>query len=318
LNETLFIVNPAAGRGTALQKWFDMRVQLPDLGIKPIEHVTTRAGEATEVTREALRGGIARVVAVGGDGTLSEVINGYLDESGKAVNPEVAIGLLPGGTGSDFFRSLGFGSTREALRALAGASTTLIDAVHIVFTSPEGAKSSRFGINVASFGLGGDTVALVNQWRETLPIWIGGRARFVAAAVRALGRYKNIPISIEFDQNRSVTVDSNLIVVANGRFAGGGMMLAPNAQLDDGLLDVMLTDRVTRLGIVMELRRIRRGGHLKNPRVSVTRAKSISVSTETPLAIDIDGEMSGYTPARLTIIPSTVRFAVAPALRPLS
>lgn len=297
-----------------MQKWSDLRAQLPDLGIKLIEHLTTRAGEATEVTREAVNRGIGCVVAVGGDGTLSEVVNGYLDESGKAVNPDAAIGLLPSGTGSDFCRTLGLGSTQQALRAIAGARTRLIDAVRIFFTSGEGTQVSRFGINVASFGLGGDTVALVNQWRESLPSWIGGRARFVAAAVRALGRYRNIPVTVGFDQERTVTVDSNLIVVANGRYAGGGMMFAPHAELDDGLLDVVLTDRVTRLGIIMELRRIGRGGHLKNPNVNVTRAREVSVSTETPMAIDIDGDMSGYTPARLTIIPSVIRFAVAPGV----
>lgn len=318
MNESLFIVNPAARRGTALRRWFDLRAQLCDLGIKPAEHITTRAGEATEVTRKAVTQGIGCVVAVGGDGTLSEVVNGYLDESGKPVNSDAAIGLLPNGTGSDFCRSLGFRSPEQALRAIASARTTPIDAIRIDFTAADGTQLSRFGINVASFGLGGDTVDLVNQWRERLPSWIGGRARFVAAAVRALGRYKNIAITIGFDREKTVTVSSNLIVVANGRFAGGGMMFAPHAQLDDGLLDVVLTDRLSRLGIIMELRRIGRGGHLKNPKVSLSRAREIDISAERPVAIDIDGDMSGYTPARLKVIPSIVRFVGQPVTSRLS
>ena len=299
-----------------MQRWFDLRAQLDSLEIKLAEHLTTRAGEATEVTRDAIIRGIGRVVAVGGDGTLSEVVNGYLDESGRPVNPDATIGLLPSGTGSDFSRSLGFGSPQQALGALAGGSTRLIDAVHIVFTSAEGAELSRFGINVASFGLGGDTVAQVNKWRGSLPSWVGGRARFVAAAIRALSHYRNRPISIELDQNRRITVESNLIVVANGRFAGGGMMFAPHAELDDGLLDVILTDGISRLGIIRELRRIGSGGHLQNPKVSETRAKQILVSAQTPVAIDIDGETFGYTPARLTLMPSIVRFAVTPSAMP--
>ena len=106
---------------------------------------------------------------------------------------------------------------------------------------------------------------------------------------------------------------TNLIVVANGRYAGGGMMLAPNAKLDDGLLDVILTDRLTRFDIIKELRRIGRGGHLKNRKVSETRTTDVSISSSEALAIDIDGEMSGYTPAHLTILPSVLRFAVAEA-----
>jgi diacylglycerol kinase family enzyme len=206
-------------------------------------------------------------------------------------------------------------SPQQALHAIASTATTVIDAVRICFTAADGSQLCRFGINVASFGLGADTVAVVNQWREMLPHWVGGRARFVAAAVRALGRYKNVPIAVGLDHDKTLTVQSNLIVVANGRFAGGGMMFAPHAELDDGLLEVVLTDRLSRLGIIMELRRIGRGGHLKNPKVSVSRAREVHVAAERPVAIDIDGDMCGYTPARLTIIPSIVRFVTPTAGR---
>jgi diacylglycerol kinase family enzyme len=115
------------------------------------------------------------------------------------------------------------------------------------------------------------------------------------------------------DGDEEVALASNLIVVANGRYAGGGMMFAPNAELDDGLLDVILTDRLSRFDIIKELRRIGRGGHLKNSKVSETRGAQVSINGVEPLAIDIDGEMSGYTPAHLTILPSVIRFAVAEA-----
>ena len=182
--------------------------------------------------------------------------------------------------------------------------------MRIVFTGRDGADMSRFGINVASFGLGGETVALVNKWRASLPSWIGGRARFIAAAVSALKQLRSVPVNLQLDGEREVAMSSNLIVVANGRYAGGGMMLAPNAELDDGLLDVILTDRLTRLDIIKELRRIGRGGHLKNPKVSETRAGVVSICAEEPLALDIDGELAGHTPAHLTVLPSVVRFAV--------
>ena len=113
-----------------------------------------------------------------------------------------------------------------------------------------------------------------------------------------------------------MSIMSNLIVVANGRFAGGGMMLAPNAELDDGLLDVILTDLVSRFDVVKELRRIGRGGHLKNPKVSERRAREVSICAEEPMALDIDGEMSGYTPASLLILPSVLRFVVDLAVQP--
>ncbi|HWP42656.1 MAG TPA: diacylglycerol kinase family lipid kinase, partial [Blastocatellia bacterium] len=101
---------------------------------------------------------------------------------------------------------------------------------------------------------------------------------------------------------------SNLIVVANGRFAGGGMMLAPNASMDDGLLDVIAADRASRLAVIRELARIRRGGHLNNPKVGEYRARSVSIAAERPLPLEIDGESAGTTPARLSVVASSVRF----------
>jgi YegS/Rv2252/BmrU family lipid kinase len=248
-----------------------------------------------------------RIVAVGGDGTLGEVVNGYFDECGRVINNAASIGLLPSGTGSDFRRSLGLTSRSESIRALISSETRLLDVARAGFRDLDGANVSRFFINVASFGLGGDVSALVNRWRNTLPRWIGGSARFAAAAIAALGRYKNIAVSVRLDE-REIKINSNLIVVANGRFGGGGMMLAPHAVLDDGLLDVIITDNATRLDVIRELPRIQRGAHLKNPKVTETRAREISINSEEPMAIDLDGEMVGFTPAHLRVLPAAIRF----------
>ncbi len=273
--------------------------------------MTTRAGEATEVAREALNVGVTRIVAVGGDGTLSEVVNGYFDSCGRIINSSAAIGLLPSGTGSDFRRSLGLTSRSDWIRTLISSETRLLDAARADFQDLDGASASRTFINVASFGLGGDVSALVNRWRESLPRWIGGSARFAAAAIAALGRYKNVAASLRLDE-REMAINSNLIVVANGRFAGGGMMLAPHAELDDGLLDVIVTDGATRLDVIRELPRIQRGAHLKNPKVTEMRAREVSIYTKEPMAIDLDGEMVGFTPAHLRVLPSAIRFLGKP------
>jgi diacylglycerol kinase (ATP) len=304
LKHTLFIVNPASARGGTLKTWAEAKKRLAGLDVELNEHVTTREGEAIEVTREALNSGIERVIAVGGDGTLSEVVNGYFDHHGNVINPAASIGLLPSGTGSDFHRSLG---RPDWIRALTNDETKSIDAARAEFTDRDGNRNSRVFINVASFGLGGEVSALVNRWRRTLPGWIGGGARFAAAAIVALKRYKNVPVSIRLDE-REIQITSNLIVAANGKFAGGGMRLAPHAELDDGLLDVILTDNATRLDVVKELPRIRRGAYLKNPKVNELRAREVSIVCKTPLPIDLDGEMVGYAPARIRILPSVIRF----------
>jgi YegS/Rv2252/BmrU family lipid kinase len=304
----LFIINPASARGTTLRAWAVARGKIEGLGIDFAEHVTTQAGEATEVTREALVNGVTRIIAVGGDGTLSEVASGYFDHQGNAINNSAAIGLLPSGTGSDFQRSLGLTGREDSIQCLLKDETRLIDIALAEFRSPDRATASRYFINVASFGLGGDVSASVNRWRNSLPRWIGGRARFSAAALAALGRYKNVRVSMRLDNEREIQISSNLIVVANGKFAGGGMMLAPDAELDDGLLDVIVTDEATRWDVIKELPRIQRGGHLKNPKVTALRAREVSIDSEEPMAVDLDGETVGHTPANIALLPAAIRF----------
>ena len=307
MKDSLFIINPASARGGTPRKWADQRIRLAALGIDFDEHVTTREGEATGVTREALKAGATRVIAVGGDGTLGEVVNGYFDARGTTINPAASIGLLPSGTGSDFHRSLG---RPDWIRALTSNETRSIDAARAEFTERDGNRNSRVFINVASFGLGGEVSELVNRWRKTLPGWISGSARFAAAAIAALHRYRNVPVSIRVDE-REIHMSSNLMIVANGKFAGGGMMLAPHAEVDDGLLDVILTDSASRLDVIKQLPRIRRGGYLTSPRVTELHARKVSIDSKTPLPIDLDGEMVGYTPSSVEVLPAGIRFLSA-------
>lgn len=303
----LFIVNPASARGTTLRVWSRLRQEISATGIAFDEHLTSRPGEATEIASQAFRGGVERVIAVGGDGTLSEIVNGYFDEQGRAFNSEAAIGLLPSGTGSDFRRSLGMTNNSNPISALLHSEARPVDVACATFQDFNAERAKRFFINVASFGLGGDVSASVNRWRNSLPRWIGGRARFSAAALAALGRYKNVRVSMRLDDERELQISSNLIVVANGKFAGGGMMLAPDAELDDGLLDVIVTDEATRWDVIKELPRIQRGGHLKNPKVSALRAREVWIDSEEPMAVDLDGETVGHTPVRIRLLPSALR-----------
>jgi diacylglycerol kinase family enzyme len=295
-------------------------------GLDFSEHFTAGPGDAAVATRQALTGDTQQVVAVGGDGTLNEVVNGYLEGDGRPVNPQARLAILAGGTGSDFGKSLytqdsaatGFGSRsrarhsksdgiEKAVSALAGSRSRLVDAGLINCRDQDGAPVARFFINVVSFGLGGDVSRLVNGWRGWLPGWIGGRTRFAVAAIRALANYKTTAVTVRTDQSE-IIVESNLLVIANGRFAGGGMMLAPHARIDDGLFDIVITDRASRLDVIRELPRIRRGGYIDNPKVSLLRAAEVSLLTELRIPLDIDGESGDYAPARLSALPSAIRF----------
>lgn len=297
-----------------MRQWSKARQQLTALGVRFNEHLTTRPGEAVETTRQALLSGEVRIIAVGGDGTLNEVVNGYFDEARDVINPDAAIGLLPYGTGSDFCRTIGLKSGKHALQTLVNGQTRLIDVLKVELHDRDGNMVLRRSINVVSFGLGGEVVATVNSWRSTWPRWIIGHARFVAAALKALKAYQNRPVQIQLDDDRNgkrdLQVFSNFVVAANGRYAGGGMKFAPMAQVDDGLLDVVLTDKAMRRDIIKELPRIRIGAHLRNPKVTLHQSRQVTIKCWPPLPVEIDGDAAGFTPAHLTVQPSAIRFIV--------
>lgn len=292
-----------------MREWGKAQLELRKRGIKFKEHLTTRPGEASQVTRQAFLGGEACVVAVGGDGTLNEIVSGYFDETGQPINPEAAIGLLPCGTGSDFRRSVGLMDRETALQVIICGRSRLLDVVKIELTDHDSQPVTRYSINVVSFGLGGEVVALVNRWRDNWPRWVGGHVRFVLAALMALKGYQNLPVQICYEENQKAEeICSNFFVAANGRFAGSGMKFAPQAELDDGLMDVVLTNNASRWDIIKELPRIRFGGHLLNPKVKMLRSHAVTIMASQPLSVDVDGEVAGYTPAQLTVKPSAIRF----------
>lgn len=305
----LFVINPTAARGRASREWCKAQLDLRKRGVNFTQHLTSQPGEASDVTRQALLAGELCVIAVGGDGTLNEIVNGYFDELGQPINPQAAIGLLPCGTGSDFRRSVGVMNRGAALQAIIAGQSRLIDLVKIELIGHNGHPISRYSINVISFGLGGEVVRLVNSWRITWPPWIGGHARFVLAALKALQAYRNRPIRIVCDGGlKDESIFSNFLVAANGRFAGGGMKFAPYASLDDGLMDIVLAENASRWDIVKELPRIRFGAHLRNSKVRMLRHRTLTIQTQKPLPIDVDGEAAGVTPARLTVLPAALRF----------
>ncbi|MCW5967484.1 MAG: diacylglycerol kinase family lipid kinase [Blastocatellales bacterium] len=304
----LFIVNPTSARGNTSAFWRNARLEIERRRIEVREYITNSSGEAVRVTRDALQRGERKIIAVGGDGTLSEVVSGYFNEQGEAISRDAVIGLLPSGTGSDFRRTLAWRTKSDAMDAICSESSRLIDAGRIELATPDGAPIVRCFINIASIGLGGDVVARVNSWRREWPKWIGGRERFVAAALLALRDYRFRTVSVEFDGGRAREIRTNFLLVANGRYAGSGMQFAPGAQIDDGQFDVVLTDRLGRLGILKELPFIARGGHVNNPRVSISRCRSIYITSNQPLSVEVDGEAAGITPARVTIMPGALRF----------
>jgi YegS/Rv2252/BmrU family lipid kinase len=318
---TLVIINNVAAK--ARRAWPGIERALKESGVSFDMHVTTRAGDATETTRAALRAGYEVIAVVGGDGTLSEAAAGFfaLDERNAIedvpaqVKGEAVLALLPAGTGDDFAR--GLKGRRESLKEWTAAlisycrlrDESRTRTVDVIYGSASVGAKSFVCINVVTVGLGAQVagrVAAQSRLMQRLP----GEARFVAAACGALAAWRERRVRVSIDENEAIECQSNLLAVANGIYAGGGMMFAPAARVDDGQLDVLISRDLTRATILRELPRIRRGAHLLNPKVRTVQATCVSIETfgaEDALAIEADGNVRGSTPAKFRIMPRALR-----------
>lgn len=338
---TLIIINHAAAR--ARRAWTAIESRLKAKGIKFDAHETEYAGDATERTREALRAGYQLIGVVGGDGTLSETAAGFfaLDERGASldeqktgfdetrarlveglpaqVSTNAALAILPAGTGDDFARGLTTGR-REPVeqwlerlinyyqRPERSNATRDVDVLYASAQTQAGSLGF-ICLNVATLGIGAEVarrVAAQRTFMRRLP----GEARFTAAACGALLAWRERRVRVLVDDNEALECSSNLLAVANGIYAGGGMMFAPDAAYDDGLMDVLLACDLTRAAILRELPRIRRGAHLDNPNVRTlrcTRARIETLAGGDALPVEADGNVRGHTPAEFQIMPRALR-----------
>lgn len=309
---TLVVVNPASAGGRTLRQWPGSGDLMRALGVDFELHFTTAPGDATDAVRAALRAGTRRVVSVGGDGTLNEVVNGFFDEEGAPLGDDPVLGLVPSGSGGDFRRTAGIpAAPAAAVRLLASGHTRRIDAGRIDFDD----GSRRFFINIADCGIGGEVVARVNRRR-----YKGGGARasavFLWASLASLMRYGSRDVCVVID-GEEVERSVQSVVVANGRFFGGGMRVAPHARLDDGLFDVVVVEAMSRVRAMTSMPSLYRGSHISRPGVETRRARSIRVEHRgEPLLFDVEGEQVGRTPATISCLPGAIRLCAATTTRP--
>lgn len=308
---TVLVVNPSAQNGQLGRRWAELAADLRrELG--SFEEVMTRApGDATRLTREALDSGAGAVVAVGGDGTVNEVVNGFFEED-RPVAPDALLGILPFGTGGDFRKTVPLPSdTRQAARVLADRKSRVIDVGHLELTGMDGRLVRRIFINIASFGMSG----LVDEYVNRASKRLGGRLSFMLATARAGLAYENQRVRLVFDGDESAPADVtiNTVAVANGRYFGGGMFVAPQAELDDGQFDVVSLGDMGKLDFLRHGRKIYAGTHLGLDKVSQRRARVVRAEPigGEPVRLDVDGETPGMLPATFRVLPAALRL-VAP------
>lgn len=302
------IVNPAAGRGKMEALWPRISADLK-ARVGPFEvRQTGGLGDGARFAEAFARAGMDLVIAVGGDGTSSEVVDGLL----KAGEPRPAFALVPVGTGTDFVRNLSFGTDFEkAIDAIAAKRSRRIDAGRVSYTADDGSHGMRHFLNISSLGLSGPTVRAVNRLR--MSGWRPGRLIFLYHTLKQLIFYRFQTVKLVFDDTEEVVERIAAIVVSNGQFFGAGMHIAPMAALDDGVFDVVIIRAAPKLRLLTLLATIYRGKHLDHPSIALRQARSVYVTpfgdnlAEAAL-LDIDGESPGRVPAHFEILPGALEF----------
>jgi diacylglycerol kinase (ATP) len=292
----LVIVNPAAGGGRAARSlpWLRERLEhRPEARLK----VTGRPGDAERLAGEAAAGGHDRVIAIGGDGTVQEVVNGLIDGGAPP-----SLGIVPLGSGNDLARSLGLpGDEVEAWRVAVGRHSRALD----VARARNGDGTERWFASAAGIGFDAQVAtAMVSRGR-----WQFGRLGYLVTTLAELRRFSNRHIELRVD-GRTSTHEVLLVAIANGAFYGGGMRIAPSAAPDDGILDVCVVGDISRLTAIRQLPNLYRGTHVDHPQVSMHVGRSIEVDGERATRIHLDGEPFGSLPLRVAIVPGALEVAV--------
>jgi len=297
------IVNPYAGNRRAGKHWPQVEQRLREIYPHLQAHLTTRPREATEITRRSLTEGCDLILAMGGDGTVNEVINGFFDGE-KIISSQTALGFIPTGTGTDFVRSLGL--PRDPLLAIdimQRSTPRPGDVGRLRCVSRDGQPIIRYFLNIADLGFGGALVDRVNGATKRL----GGFLAYLSGLLFTLTFYKNVPVHVRIDDIFDEEMVVNSINVANGQYFGGGMWMAPKARLDDGQFEIVIVGDLTWPEVLKNIPRLYRGTLAEHPKVRVFQGRRVEVTSTQEVLLDADGEAPGKLPAVFEMLPGAVK-----------
>ncbi len=293
----LIVANPKAGAGAVGRNWDRLARQVhASFGAYLDVAFTQKPGDATRLTHDAIADGAERIVAVGGDGTVNECVNGFASH-GEDVDAQLAI--FPAGTGGDLARSIGMA------KGTLDCSERVVDIGRVSCVGRDGGQSQRYFLNVASMGSSGLIVDKVNQTSKRF----GAKASFLLGTVKGLALYKNQRVRLRVDESYDGEVLVNTVAVANARYFGGGMMIAPDARMSDGKLDVIVVGDVGLGFFVRHSAHLYAGTHTTLPPVKVLRGTRIVVEPldAAPMLVETDGEQPGRGPATFDVVPKGLR-----------
>ncbi|MDH4262889.1 MAG: YegS/Rv2252/BmrU family lipid kinase [Spirochaetia bacterium] len=303
MSEIKVIVNPASAHGLTGKNWPHISTKLESLVGSFSYEFTNARGHATEIARKFLQQGGVWIISVGGDGTLNEIANAFFKDK-KNLYPNSVFSVINTGTGGDFIKSIKsrFHSTDFLGKKDEKFTDHKLDVIQM-----DCKTGIRYFINMASFGLGGQVVDRINRYKF-LKI-LGGKASYYIITLLTLLLYKNKRIDLKVD-GQSLNRQVQNIAIANGIFQGGGMKMAPDAILNDGLMEIILFENLNFFETIFLSKKIYSGEHIFHKKIKTFKAKIFEIQGEYNIPFDLDGETWGYSPANLSVIPSAIKIRI--------
>lgn len=295
--DLLLIVNPCSANGATGRRWQRIEQRLRAILPEFDAVFTERPGDGTRLAASAAAE-YEVVTAVGGDGTINEVVNGLIGEDGAP--RAAALGIIPRGTGSDLVRSLGIPHSLDAAAAvLARRQQRAVDIGRARVCGLDGAPVTRYFINEAELGMGAAVSDTVNRSSKRL----GGAVSFFWAILVTVLRYRDRTVSFSIDGGPAEVVLLNNAWIASGAYSGGGIASAPQAKLDDGLLDLVRIGHAGLAGRLRALAGLRSGAFVRLPHVSYRQVRCVSAVAEATVPVEVDGDLIGTLPASFDLLP---------------
>lgn len=303
-NYVSIVINPVAGSGRANRAARNLLCRIKRSADFELNIDFTREkNEATSLTRKAITDGASMVIAVGGDGTVNEVVNGFF-LNGKPLNPSCELGIINCGTGGGFAKTLNNPySTDKQIDLLLLSRSRDLDLGLISYYDYEGKPASRLFINECQAGIGSKVASAVGKRSKRY----GGTIAFGFAAAALAMSIKPTTYSVAYEEEDFQELDLIGLVVGNGTQCAGGMKLTPNAKLNDGLFDVLLMKEMTLVKKMLNLSKVYSGRHILSQDFSIRKCKKLRIRTDVETPVESDGEMLGNSPFEMEIMPSAIK-----------
>ncbi|MBV2247211.1 MAG: diacylglycerol kinase family lipid kinase [Lentimicrobium sp.] len=300
--EWFVIVNPNAGRRKGEKDWLEIAALLQAAGIGFTSIFTEHPNHAVKLARKYVEAGFKKIIVVGGDGTLNEVLNGIFTQK-KYPTTDIVLAMIPVGTGNDWGRTFNIPTNyKKAIELIARQKIFIQDVGRVQYISKDLTKQRHF-INMAGLGFDAMVAKRTNKVKREGK---SGPFSYLISLFSSLINYNHKKVKIRMDDTQ-LSADVFTMSVAICRFNGGGMMQAPNAIADDGLFDITVITRLSRLLVIRNVKKLYDGSFVKMPQVKTFLSKKVEIESDPPMYLETDGESLGHTPVSFEIIPLAIQ-----------